>query len=76
MPTSPEVRQRLRDEGVPERFVCVVAAELHRCVELRRGPAGGRGMSIAIHPWTAEMLARLEDKVKTLFMTLRGRVNR
>lgn len=70
-PTSPDVRRRLLDEGVPSSDVKLVALEIERCI--RFVSEGGDDIAvIRLHPWTHTILARYRDKVRTLFMSTRG----
>lgn len=70
----PDVAARLRAEGVPAMEVSVVGVEVERCVRFI-GQRGGDTLSITLHPWTDELIARYGDKLCTLLMTTRGKVD-
>jgi hypothetical protein len=66
---SNEVLGRFLDEGVPEADVLYVAAETLRCV---RDLKAGDELPDELHQWTREVLARYDDKVESLFLTVSG----
>lgn len=72
--SSRDLAARLRDEGVPASDIALVATELERLAPLV-GSVGDDTRSICVHPWTAELIARYEDKLYTLLMTTRGKVD-
>lgn len=69
--TSPEVRRRLLDEGVPSGDVSVVAVELERCIRLV-GEGGDDIAAIRLSPWAYTILSRYRDKTRVIFMSVRG----
>jgi hypothetical protein len=70
----PDVAVRLVAEGVPPPETSVVAAEVERCIRLI-GESGNDILSIALHPWTHELIERYGDKLCTLLMATRGKVD-
>ena len=69
------VASRLRDEGVPPADLVIVAREVERCVSIL-DRSGDDAISLSLHPWTVELLARYGDKLRTLLMTTRRKVER
>jgi len=72
--TSPDVAARLCAEGVPAADISVVAPEVERCIRVLRR-SGDDVLSLRLHPWTMELLARYGDKLCCLLMTTRGKVD-
>jgi hypothetical protein len=70
----PDVAVRLVAEGVPPMETSVVATEVERCIRFL-GRNGNDSVSIVLHPWTQELIARYGDKLCTLLMTTRGKVD-
>ena len=65
---------RLCAEGVPAADISVVAPEVERCIRVLRR-SGDDVLSLRLHPWTMELLARYGDKLCCLLMTTRGKVD-
>jgi hypothetical protein len=70
---APEVARRLQAEGVPASEIALVASEVARCVYLM-GARGEERVAVRIGTWAEILLARYGDKLCTLLMTTRGRV--
>lgn len=70
---SPVFAARLRDEGVPADDVQAVATQLNRILPFAT-TTGSDVAVVRLHPWTMELVARYGDKLASLFMTSRGKV--
>jgi hypothetical protein len=71
---SLDIAARLLAEGVPASDIYIVAAQVERCIPFV-GAAGDDIRSMHVHPWTAELIERYGDKLCTLLMTTRGKVD-
>jgi hypothetical protein len=72
---SPVVASRLRDEGVPATEVRTVARQLWRILPLL-AREGTDEVTLPLLPWVLELIARYGDKLCTLFLTKREKVER
>ncbi len=73
--TSLDFAARLLDEGVPDDDLDVVAAEVERCIRFVCDD-GDDVLVVRLRPWTVELIGRYGDKLCTLLMTTRGKVDR
>jgi hypothetical protein len=72
-PCSPAVAARLRDEGVPAEDVRAVATQLNFVLPFAT-TTGSDVAVVALDPWSIQLIARYGDKLASLFMTSRGKV--
>lgn len=71
---SPDVAARLLSEGVPEDEVREVASQL-KCLLPVVTTTGCDVAYIRLHPWVHELIQRYGDKIGTILMTTRGKVD-